>query len=139
MPDQSDKKKKRIVKNPETFRERAIKATEAADKSTSPAKLRRATGKLTAPVRNSAKGTLRRVSAFKPLRPLAKPLRLIGKLIFPVYFRKSWQELRLVTWPSWKESRRLTFAVLVFAVIFGAVIATVDYGLDKLFKDILLK
>jgi preprotein translocase SecE subunit len=49
------------------------------------------------------------------------------------------QELRLVTWPNWKQSRQLTFAVLVFAVIFGAAIAVVDYGLDKVFRNILLK
>lgn len=139
MADQPDKKKKRIVKNPETFRERASKAAEAADKPNQSAKLKQATGKVTSPARTSIGNAGRQMAAFKPLRPLIVALRFIGKLIFPAYFRKSWQELRLVTWPSWRESRRLTFAVLVFAVIFGAVIATVDYGLDKLFKDILLK
>jgi preprotein translocase SecE subunit len=132
VADQSDKKTKRIVKNPETFRERALKATESADQPNQSAKLKQATGQAIAPVSSSVRSTARRLNAFPPLR-------LIGKIIFPVYFRKSWQELRLVTWPNWKESRRLTFAVLVFAVIFGAVIAAVDYGLDKIFRSILLK
>jgi preprotein translocase SecE subunit len=66
-------------------------------------------------------------------------LRLLGKVLFPAYLRNSWQELRLVTWPNWKQSRQLTSAVLIFAIIFGAVIALVDYGLDKVFRSILLK
>jgi preprotein translocase SecE subunit len=44
-----------------------------------------------------------------------------------------------VTWPTWRESRRLTGAVILFSVIFGGLIAIVDYGLDKLFKQLLLK
>jgi preprotein translocase SecE subunit len=139
VADQPDKKKKRIVKNPETFRERASKAAEAADKPNQSTKLKQATGKVTSPVRSSIRDAARAVATFKPLKPLIVVLRVIGRIIFPAYFRKSWRELRLVTWPNWKESRRLTFAVLVFAVIFGAVIAVVDYGLDKVFKDVLLK
>jgi preprotein translocase subunit SecE len=32
----------------------------------------------------------------------------------------------------------LTFAVLVFAIVFGAVIAGVDWVLDKIFRHLLL-
>jgi preprotein translocase SecE subunit len=64
---------------------------------------------------------------------------LLGKILVPPYIRNSWKELKQVTWPNWKQSRQLTFAVLVFAVIFGAAVAIVDFGLDKLFKHILLK
>jgi preprotein translocase subunit SecE len=60
-------------------------------------------------------------------------------VIVPRYFRNSWAELRRVTWPGRKETRQLTSAVLVFAVIFGILIATVDYGLDKVFKKVILK
>ena len=55
------------------------------------------------------------------------------------YIRDSAQELRNVTWPSFRESMRLTGAVILFSVIFGALIAVVDYGLDKVFRQILLK
>ncbi|MCA9327509.1 preprotein translocase subunit SecE [Candidatus Saccharibacteria bacterium] len=55
------------------------------------------------------------------------------------YIRDSWRELRKVTWPSFRESLRLTAAVIVFSVIFGAIIAVVDFGLDKVFRQILLK
>jgi preprotein translocase SecE subunit len=84
----------------------------------------------------------------KPFRPIGraliqferfKPVHIIGLIIVPRYFRNSWQELRLVTWPSRRESRRLTSAVLIFAVIFGVLIAAVDYGLDKIFKKVVLK
>ena len=125
-------KKKRLVKNPETFRERAIKAAEISDKPKRSVALRQAGSKITAPVFNPIGKAGSTFFGFKPIN-------LLGKVIFPVYIRRSWHELRLVTWPSWKESRRLTFAVLVFAIVFGASIAVVDYGLDKLFRHILLK
>ena len=66
-------------------------------------------------------------------------IRFVGKMLGFGYFRKSFQELKLVTWPKWNESRRLTSAVILFSIVFGAAIAVVDYGLDKLFKQILLK
>lgn len=139
MADEPIKKTKRRVKNPETFRERAIKATEISDKPKRTKRFRRAIGKLTAPLFKPIARGARIIFGRKPFTWLRKPLRLLGKLVFPVYFRNSWKELKLVTWPSWRESRRLTYAVLIFAIVFGTVIALVDYGLDKLFKNILLK
>jgi len=59
--------------------------------------------------------------------------------IIPSYFRNSWRELRLVTWPGRRETWKLTFAVFLFAIIFGVVISITDYGLDKLFRKVLLK
>ncbi len=130
--DQTGSKKKRLVKNPETFRERAAKASEASDKPAAAKRLKTAGGQVAKPV----VGPVRRlIGKFLSL----KPVRIIGKVIFPHYFRQSAQELKYVTWPNWQESRRLTFAVLVFAVIFGAVIAGVDWGLDKIFRQLLIK
>ncbi|HTB48713.1 MAG TPA: preprotein translocase subunit SecE [Verrucomicrobiae bacterium] len=131
MADKQPTKSKRRVKNPETFRERALKATEATDKPQRSARFK-IMGRLVTPI-------------FRPVAKIIgglldfKPFKLLGKILFPAYFRQSLRELRLVTWPSWRESRRLTYAVLVFAVIFGASIALVDYGLDKVFKNVLLK
>jgi len=124
--------KKRIVKNPETFRERAVKAAEEGDKPKKGATPKRVFGKV---FRGIGRG-LRAV--FGPIFRL-KPFKLLGKILFPEYFRSSWRELKLVQWPNWKQSRQLTFAVIVFAFIFGITVAVVDYGLDKLFRDILLK
>lgn len=67
------------------------------------------------------------------------PLRFIGRILGFRYVRNSWRELRLVTWPTFRESRRLTVAVIIFSIIFGLIIAVVDYGLDKLFKQLLIK
>lgn len=125
-------KKRRIVKNPETFREKVVKAAETADKPKR---------------RSKVGGAIASVFRFvgKPFRWVGSKLgkykvfRVIGRILWPVYFRESWQQLKLVTWPNWKKSRELTFAVLVFAVIFGATVAVVDFGLDKLFRHILLK
>lgn len=128
MADKQPTKAKRLVKNPETFRERAIKASDAGDKPTRASSIKQAGGKFVSPVAAPIKRTAQ-----------LKPLRAIGKVLVPAYFRNSWRELRLVTWPTWKQSRQLTFAVLVFAVLFGAAIALVDYGLDKVFRNVLLK
>jgi preprotein translocase SecE subunit len=123
--------RKRRVKNPETFRERALKANEPAPKTTAKSKAGHTGGRMA----KLGKG----LSGFKPLRPVFNILKFVGRIIIPSYLRNSWKELKLVTWPNWKQSRQLTFAVLVFAVVFGAAIAIVDYGLDKVFRNILLK
>ncbi|MEK7594866.1 MAG: preprotein translocase subunit SecE [Patescibacteria group bacterium] len=134
------KKTKRLVKNPETFRERAVKAAETSDKPKKTARLRQAGGKVARPVTKPVRVVASaKVFRRKPFIWLKKPLSFIGKVLVPVYFRNSWKELKLVTWPNWKQSRQLTFAVIVFAIIFGVIIAVVDYGLDKLFRNILLK
>jgi preprotein translocase subunit SecE len=72
-----------------------------------------------------------------------RPVRFIGRILsivlFIGYFRGSWQELRKVNWPDRRTTVRLTLAVFVFATVFGLVISVVDFGLDKLFKAILIK
>lgn len=68
-----------------------------------------------------------------------KPFRILGFILVPPYFRNSWKELRQVTWPTFRVSLRLSFAVIVFAIVFGCLVALLDYGLDKLFKQVLLK
>ncbi|HSW85769.1 MAG TPA: preprotein translocase subunit SecE [Candidatus Saccharimonadales bacterium] len=132
MADSSGKKTKRLVKNPETFRERALKASEAADQPKQPGRVRRF-------VRNLFGRIFRPVKAISKWLYRFKIIRIIGRVVVPKYIRQSWKELRLVTWPTWKQSVQLTYAVLIFAVIFGATIAAVDYGLDKIFRNILLR
>lgn len=133
QPAQS-KKGKRRVKNPETFREKALKATQESQKPDKTAKLKAGSAKAVTPLKRSA----RKVSEAKALKPLHKPARIFGKVLVPQYFRDSWAELKLVTWPNWTLSRKLTTAVLIFAVIFGLTIAGVDWVLDKVFREILL-
>jgi preprotein translocase SecE subunit len=71
--------------------------------------------------------------------PIWKPFRFVARYIIPPYFRQSWRELRQVTWPNRKQTRQLTGAVIIFSVVFGIVVAAFDYGLDKLFKQVIVK
>jgi preprotein translocase subunit SecE len=138
MAAESGKKAKRRVKNPETFREKVIKASDESQKPNKSDRLKSGGSTAAKPFRAAGR-SLDKLFSTKALKWLRKPLSLLGKIVFPVYFRNSWKELKQVTWPTRRESFRLTFAVLVFAIVFGLAIAGVDYGLDKLFKDILLK
>jgi preprotein translocase SecE subunit len=124
----SGKPKKRVVKKAETVRQAA------EQNNAKPAKrgiLRLTAHYIAVPLK----------PIFRPVAKLGrfKPFRIIGKILVPTYFRNSWKELRQVTWPGRKESLQLTLAVIIFAIVFGLMIALVDYGLDKLFKEVLLK
>ncbi|MCA9326638.1 preprotein translocase subunit SecE, partial [Candidatus Saccharibacteria bacterium] len=69
---------------------------------------------------------------YQPFKFIAKVAGWVGLILVPRYIRSSFKELKHVTWPNRKESRALTRAVLIFAIVFGASIALVDFGLDKL-------
>jgi preprotein translocase SecE subunit len=78
------------------------------------------------------------------LKPFqSAPVRAAGRVLSAVlllgYFKRSWQELRQVEWPNRKDTTKLTFAVFVFAVVFSLIIAATDYGLDKVFRKVLIK
>jgi preprotein translocase SecE subunit len=81
----------------------------------------------------------RAISSLGRFRVLGIPGRFIGRILLPKYFRNSWRELRLVTWPDRGTSLRLTYAVIIFSVLFGIIIAIVDFVLDKLFKEFIIK
>lgn len=46
-------------------------------------------------------------------------------------------ELRKVTWPSVKETRKATIAVLAFVTIMAIILGLIDLGLSNLVKTIL--
>ncbi len=91
----------------------------------------------------------------KPIRQVSKsgrreyylplPDNKIGRFlnkrrrIIPSYFRNAWAELRQVKWPNNRETIKLTFAVFVFAIFFMLFISAADFGLDKVFKKLILK
>jgi len=66
-------------------------------------------------------------------------VRFICRITGLTFLYNSWQELKEVTWPTFREGLRLTYAVIFFSVVFALVLAGVDYGLDKAFKQLLLK
>lgn len=129
--DDQSKPKRRLVKQAETVREMAEKS-QNAQKATKKNGVLRLTGRyIAAPFKFLGK-------PFKKLGRF-KVFRIIGFVLLPPYFRQSWKELRQVTWPTRRESWQLTSAVIIFSVIFGVLIALVDLGLDKIFKQVLLK
>lgn len=123
--------KRRLRPNSETVRERSEKLQQQATAPKSPSKFRAFIGGFFWPVRLLGR-QLAKLNRFRVFR-------WVGYIIFPVYVRNSWRELRLVTWPNRRESLQLTNAVIIFSVIFGLIIAGVDFGLDKLFKEFIVK
>ena len=68
-----------------------------------------------------------------------RAVRFIGRIIGFSFVRGSWRELKQVTWPTKRDGVRLTTAVIMFSTVFALILAGVDYGLDKVFKQLLLK
>lgn len=130
MAEDTDKKPVRRIRKVETVREKT-KAAEIEKRSV----LGNFWYGFTMPVRLLGRGVKKVVLFFARFRAV----RILGRIIFPRYIRNSWKELRMVIWPNAKQSRQLTLAVIMFAVVFGVLIALLDYGLDKVFKQVLLK
>jgi preprotein translocase SecE subunit len=128
-------RKPRIRKSAPTVRER-VEAATAKQENPRPRRLKRLGSKTAVPFRKL------RLSQRRPVKLAAKPLRPVAKVLswlIPRYFINSWREVRQVTWPNRKETWRLTLAVFIFAVVFGALVAGVDKGLDEIFKKVILK
>lgn len=128
-------KKRRQLKKVQTVRQKAEKA--GVEKK--PRRLRRASSVAAKPFKTA--GRLGR----KELHPIKLPDNKVGRFmtksrrVTPNYFVQSWQELKQVKWPTWRETTKLSFAVFIFAIFFGAFITILDYGLDKAFKSLFLK
>lgn len=125
-----DKKPKRRLKSaPESMRARLEQNTQKEKAKPDKLKADKPKRKIFAPFR-----VIKRI-----LKVIWRPIRWLGRHIIPKYFRSAFHELRLTTWPTRKQSRQLTIAVVIFSVIFGTFVSLLDYGLDKLFKEILVK
>lgn len=133
--EEAKKRKPRIRKPAATVREKVEKSQVAPQK---PRRVRSAAKKATVPFK-MAKSALGQ-EFYLPL-PDNRFWRFMNKRrrFTPQYVRDSWAELKLVTWPGRRETWRLTGAVLVFAVVFGVLIAGVDRGLDVLFEKFVLR
>lgn len=53
------------------------------------------------------------------------------------YIEASRAELRKVTWPTARETRKATLAVLGFVAIMAIILGLIDLGLSSLIKTIL--
>lgn len=134
----TEAEKKPRVRKTETVRERNEKATAKAEAKANKQpkrRVRKVASKATKPLR-------------KPLRFISwpfrtKPMRFIGrwmgKILWPTYFRNSWKEIKMVKWPTRRETWKLTLAVLVFALVFGLAAAGTDFVLDKIIRRIVFR
>lgn len=134
-------KKKRQLKKPETVRERA----EKANVERKPRRIKRAGSTAAKPFKALGRFIAKIVRPFRfllwPFK--TRPARFIGRILKKVlllnYFRESWRELKLVTWPNAKQTTKLTIAVFAFAIFFSIFVGVIDYGLDRLFNQVVLK
>jgi len=81
--------------------------------------------------RSENKSKTSKVGSKKVFR-LLKIFGIFGFLISP------FREIKLVTWPDWKTTLRLTFAVVCFSVIFGIMISLLDWVFEIIFKKVFL-
>lgn len=128
------KRRPRVRKTAPTVRELVEASQAKSEQVNQPGRFRRASGKAASP--------LKKAGSTRPVKTAARPVRFVGRglsRLAPKYLVNSWRELRQVHWPNRRETWRLTLAVFVFAVVFGALVAGVDKGLDELFKKVVLK
>ena len=128
-----DKKPKSPSKKHQTVRERAQTTKEPRRK-----RVRQTASKITTPIKK-----IRGVGK-KEYHPLKLKDHRLGRLlnkrvrIVPKFVRESWQEIRLVTWPNARQTFSLTMAVFIFSVVFAVIVGVIDYGLDKLFREVII-
>lgn len=56
-----------------------------------------------------------------------------------IYFRELKAEWKRITWPSKEDFKKATLAVIVFCLIWIAIVTVMDYGLRSLFENFILK
>ncbi len=133
--------KRRQLKKTETVRQRAERQVSNEPKRRH---VQKAASKLNVPLRKlwSVIRFVARPFAFLLIPFKTKPARFVGRILASIllfkFIRESWSELRQVQWPTARETARLTMAVFVFSLVFGAIIAVTDYGLDKVFKKVFI-
>ena len=127
--------KKARIRKPQTVRERVENVQNKEEK---PRRIRKSAEKVARQFKAAA--TVGRKEYYLSL-PDSRVFRFLNKRrsFIPRFFREAWAELKQVSWPNRKETFKLTTAVFIFAIAFGLIIAITDYGLDKLFRKVLLQ
>jgi preprotein translocase SecE subunit len=133
--ERGDKVAQNPIKKKATVREQTAAKNEAANKQPR---------KLTTASKSAKEGvsSVKKVAGKEYYLPMPdnKAGRFLNKRrsFIPKYFREAWAEVKQVTWPNRRESLKLTSAVLIFTIVFGLIITITDYGLDKIFRKVLL-
>ena len=132
-PKRRRRKAPEIIKHKKTLRERNKSAAVAKEK---PKRARKVASSVFKPV-TKVKNFLK--TEFHVLPRSSKPgFFSKSRRMTPSYFVDSIAELKNVTWPGRKETWKLVFAVFVFAMILGLFISVLDFGLDKIFRKVIL-
>jgi preprotein translocase SecE subunit len=121
-------------KKPKTsLRQRNLKAAEAKEK---PRRIRKAASNAVKPVGKVRNALKTEYHVF----PQAEDAGFFSKSrkATPSYFVNAVGELKQVSWPGRRETWKLVFAVFVFAISIGVFIAILDFGLEKLFREVIL-
>lgn len=129
-----EKSRKRLIKQ-ESMREKSAKA---ATRSAKPRRLKSTASAIRRPLSAARRIAKKEYYVVKPRESGFKGFLTKKRRWTPGYFRSAFKELRQVTWPSRRESWKLVVSVFLFSIIFGSLIAVVDFGLDKLFKQAFL-
>ena len=56
-----------------------------------------------------------------------------------IYFKELKAEWKRITWPSKEDFKKATLAVIVFCIIWIAIVTVMDYGLRSLFEGFIFK
>lgn len=131
MPAQPEKRR---IKKTETVRERAGRAQKDSAK---PRRIKKAADKTARPLSLLRQAHQKEVYLPLPDNKIGAFLNKRRRLV-PKFLRGAWAEIRQVTWPTRRETIKFTFAVVMFAFFLGALITITDFGLEKLFKEVLL-
>lgn len=112
---------------------------ERANKSRKPVagRIRKNAAKVAHPLKRAHKYGQKEYNVPLPNNKLGKLLSKRGRLV-PKFFKEAWAEIKLVTWPNRRETYRLTVAVFIFSLVFGVLVALLDMGLDKVFKEVII-
>jgi len=132
------KAKQPRIRKPETVRERTAKSVAKAESRAAKHPKKRVR-KAASVVAKPFKKPVRFITSPLRTRPARAIGRFFSKIFVPTYFRNSFKEVKLVTWPTRRETWRLAFAVLAFAVVFGLAAAGTDIVLDKIIRRIVFR
>lgn len=111
-------------------------AAKSRAKAAKPRRVRRAAAAATKPVSGFWKFLTAEFHLFGSTE--SKGFFTRSRRLTPRYFRESARELRNVTWPGRKETWRLVAAVFIFAILMGLFIAVLDFGLERLLREVIL-
>lgn len=133
---EKNKKTPRIRKEQETVRQKADKEAAKRTKPTSRSKIK---NKVHKPL-----SVLHKVASkeYHPIKaPDKKGVRVLNKKVryIPSFLKNSWAELKQVSWPTKISALKLTFAVIIFSVVFAAFVQALDYIFSRVVKEIILR